>query len=234
AGGRLYRTGDLARRHGDGSLEYVGRADQQVKIRGFRIELGEIEARLAAHPGVRGAAVVAREGPGGVRLVGYVAAPAAAGEGLEAALAAALRAELPDYMVPARIVRLDALPLTPNRKLDRKALPDPEWQGRDAVAPRTGTERRLAAIWAELLEIDGFGVTDGFFELGGHSLLLTRLAARVRQEFAVELPLSLVFEALTVERLALRIDGDATPPDAARRDADVDVMSGLLDELEHL
>ncbi|MGQ9371961.1 amino acid adenylation domain-containing protein, partial [Azospirillum sp. A39] len=200
-GGRLYRTGDLARRHGDGSLEYVGRADQQVKIRGFRIELGEIEARLAAHPGVRGAAVVAREGPGGARLVGYVAAPAAAGEGLEAALVAALRAELPDYMVPARIVRLDALPLTPNRKLDRKALPDPEWQGAPYVPPSNAVQQALARSWEEILGVERVGLDDGFFALGGDSIVSIQVVSRMRQLGWAVTPRQ-IFEGQTVRAIA--------------------------------
>ncbi|WP_146208143.1 AMP-binding protein, partial [Azospirillum sp. TSH64] len=167
-GGRLYRTGDLVRQRGDGVIEYVGRIDHQVKIRGFRIELGEVEARLRAQQGVREAAVVARDGSSGKRLVGYVV-PAGddAGDGLVERLRAGLKAALPDYMVPTHLVVLERLPLTPNGKLDRKALPEPEVSSSVQVPPRSAAERALAALWCELLRLESVGVTDNFFELGG-------------------------------------------------------------------
>ncbi|HEX2093968.1 MAG TPA: amino acid adenylation domain-containing protein, partial [Longimicrobiaceae bacterium] len=164
-GGRLYRTGDLARWLPEGVIEYLGRNDAQVKVRGFRIELGEIEARLAEHPGVRAAVVVAREdAPGDRRLVAYYT-----GEELGAeALRSALGLRLPEYMVPAAYVRLEALPLTPNGKLDRRALPAPQWGGGEGyVAPRTATEEVLAGIWAEVLRLERVGVKENFFEVGG-------------------------------------------------------------------
>ncbi|WP_042703975.1 alpha/beta fold hydrolase, partial [Azospirillum sp. B506] len=180
-GGRLYRTGDLVRQRADGVIEYVGRIDHQVKIRGFRIELGEVEARLRAQDGVREAAVVARDGSSGKRLVGYVVPAVQAEDGFAERLRAGLKAALPDYMVPAHIVTLERLPLTPNGKLDRKALPEPEVASTSAqVAPRSEAERALAALWCELLRLDSVGVTDNFFELGGDSILSIQLVSRAR------------------------------------------------------
>ncbi|MBW5281365.1 amino acid adenylation domain-containing protein [Burkholderia gladioli] len=202
--GRLYRSGDLARWRADGELEYLGRDDHQVKIRGFRIEPGEIEAQLAACEGVREAAVIAREdGGAGARLVAYVVAEP--DEALAAALRARLAAVLPDYMVPAAFVRLDALPLTPNGKLDRRALPAPDalaFAHQDGEAPRDEREASLAALWSELLGVERIGRHDDFFALGGHSLLAVRLLARISQTFGVTLPLSTVFSATTLARLA--------------------------------
>ena len=179
---RLYKTGDLGRWREDGTIEFLGRNDFQVKVRGFRIELGEIEARLAEHPALRETAVLAREdGAGGKRLVAYYTGDAGlAVEDLRAHLAEAL----PEYMVPAAFVHLEALPLTANGKLDRKALPAPEGDAyavRGYEAPQGETEQALAAIWAELLKVDQVGRHDNFFELGGHSLLAVTLIARMRQ-----------------------------------------------------
>ncbi|HYQ53542.1 MAG TPA: amino acid adenylation domain-containing protein, partial [Pseudomonas sp.] len=174
SGGRLYRTGDLVRRRADGALEYLGRIDQQVKIRGFRIELGEIEACLLAEPGVREAAVVARQG----QLVGYVVSDA---EVLLTQLRERLQAQLPDYMVPARLMRLACMPLTPNRKLDRKALPEPELQVREPVAPEGEVECTLAQIWQRVLNLPQVGAEDNFFELGGDSIVSVQVVARARE-----------------------------------------------------
>ncbi|MES2758519.1 MAG: non-ribosomal peptide synthase/polyketide synthase [Pseudomonadota bacterium] len=200
-GERMYQTGDLARYLADGSIEYLGRIDHQVKIRGFRIEPGEIEATLRAHADV-GEAVVMAHGDADKRLVAYVVGSADAAD-----LRRHLQQSLPDYMVPAQFVMLDALPLSPNGKVDLKALPAPDGrtQGRDYVAPRTAQEETLAAIWCEVLGLERVGVEDNFFELGGHSLLATRMVARIRDTFAVELPLRAVFEAATVATLADRI-----------------------------
>ena len=185
AGERLYRTGDLARYRPDGNIDYLGRIDHQVKIRGFRIELGEIEAALSRIPGVREAVVLAREdSPGDKRLVAYVAGSNGA-EPAAAALRAALQRELPDYMVPAAFVVLDALPLTSNGKVDRKALPAPDIGAQVApqyVAPRTPAEETLCRIWAEVLGIERAGIEDNFFELGGHSLLAVTLIERMRRQ----------------------------------------------------
>ncbi|HEX2569410.1 MAG TPA: amino acid adenylation domain-containing protein [Polyangia bacterium] len=206
-GARLYRSGDLGRWREGGELEYLGRADHQVKIRGFRIELGEIEAALAAHPGVRQAAVVAREDrPGDQRLVAYVVAQAAPIEGGE--LRAALKARLPEYMVPASFVLLDELPLTPSGKLDRRALPAPEAAAvaRTSIAPRTPTEALLAVLWADVLGGGVPGVEEHFFERGGHSLLAIQLLARIRAAMGVELPVRALFEAPTLAGLGQKID----------------------------
>ncbi|MGH3846603.1 MAG: amino acid adenylation domain-containing protein, partial [Pseudonocardiaceae bacterium] len=212
AGARLYRTGDLVRRRGDGNLEFVGRADDQVKIRGFRIELGEIRTALAAHPDIVQTAVVAREDqPGDKRLVAYVVA--AGGNGCRPdSLREHLRQRLPDYMIPSAIVMLNGFPMTPNGKLDRRALPSPEYgspgSGR---APRTPQEQLLCELFAEVLGLAGVGVDDGFFDLGGHSLLATRLIARVRATLGVELELRTLFEDPTVARLAARVGGAGQP-----------------------
>ena len=209
-GGRLYRTGDLARRPAGGGLELLGRADDQVKVSGFRIEPGEIEAALAALPAVRQAVVTARPGAGGdARLVAYVV-PAGETAALDPAeLRRALRATLPEYMVPTFVVPLAALPLTANGKVDRRALPDPDPAGRLAtvlfVPPGTPDEERMAALWRELLETEGVGVEHGFFDLGGHSLLATRLVSRIRGAFGVELPVRAVFEHPTVAGLCRQL-----------------------------
>ncbi|MEV6835684.1 non-ribosomal peptide synthase/polyketide synthase [Streptomyces sp. NPDC051133] len=182
-GERMYRTGDLVRWSADGELEYVGRADQQVKVRGFRIELGEVEEVLRRCPGVAEAAAVATETDGHRRLVGYVVP--AAGEHVEPeAVRRVLGRTLPDYMVPSTVLVLDALPLNPNGKLDRGRLPDagPASRAVHHVAPRTPTERTLAAIWADVLHVERVGVDDNFFELGGDSILSIQVVARARQE----------------------------------------------------
>jgi amino acid adenylation domain-containing protein len=200
APGRLYRTGDRVRWMADGTLEYLGRLDEQVKIRGFRIELGEIEVRLAEHPEVREAVVLAREdAPGDRRLVAYVVGAVEAD-----ALRAHLRQGLPEYMVPGAFVVLDRLPLTAHGKVDRKALPAPELASAEEtyVAPRTPVEEVLAGIWAEVLRLERVGVEESFFDLGGHSLLATRVVSRIRELFDVELPLRALFEHRTVEELA--------------------------------
>ncbi|WP_306563462.1 non-ribosomal peptide synthetase [Delftia sp. 60] len=178
--GRLYRTGDLVRWNAQGQIEYLGRLDHQIKVRGLRIELGEVEAQLLARPGVREAVVVAAQGAGGTRLLAYVAAPQA-GEGLAAELRQALAAVLPDYMLPSAIVVLDAFPLTPNGKVDRKALPEPEMASTQQYeAPQGELEEMLACIWAEVLGVERVGRHDSFFELGGHSLLALKLLERMR------------------------------------------------------
>jgi amino acid adenylation domain-containing protein len=193
-GARLYATGDLARYRADGTIEFLGRADHQVKVRGFRIELGEIEAALVACPDVR-AAVVTTFGSGqDVRLVAYVVGTP------DDTL---LRRRLPEYMVPALVVPLDALPLTPNGKVDRKALPAPEFTAlSDHVAARNPVEEVLAGIWSEVLERPRIGVHDDFFRIGGHSLLAAKVLARVREAFAIDVPIHRMFAAPTVSGLA--------------------------------
>ncbi|WP_449124152.1 amino acid adenylation domain-containing protein [Pseudomonas viridiflava] len=194
-GGRLYRTGDLARYRAAGVIEYAGRIDHQVKIRGHRIELGEIEARLQAQAQVREVIVLALDG----QLVAYLVPgdPAQDPQTLRETLKAELKAHLPDYMVPTHFVLLDAMPLTANGKLDRKALPAPDASQLQAqyVAPEGELEQQLAAIWADVLKVEQVGRTDNFFELGGHSLLATQVISRIRQQLSVELSLRHLFEA---------------------------------------
>jgi len=204
-GSRLYRTGDLARWRTDGRLDFLGRADQQVKIRGFRIEPGEVEAALTALPSIAQAAVVADDG----RLTAYVVARDG-GAVDSAAVRLALAERLPKHMLPSSIVALAALPLSPNGKLDRAALPDApaQTQTRLAVPPRDALEFQLLRIFDDLLQTPGLGVTDDFFDHGGHSLLAVRLMARVRGECGHAVPLAALFERPTVEHLAHVIRDD--------------------------
>ncbi|MBM7114700.1 non-ribosomal peptide synthase/polyketide synthase [Archangium primigenium] len=208
-GARMYRTGDKVRLLADGTLEYLGRLDHQVKVRGFRIELGELDAVLAQHPAVQDVLTLAREDvPGDKRLVAYLVARP--GQSVDVAeLRAFLARQVPEYMVPSAFVALSALPLSPNGKVDRKALPAPEAsrsETRAFVAPRNPTEQLLASLWSQVLGVERVGSGDHFFELGGHSLLATQVVSRVRAAFRVELPLRVLFEAPTLEALALKID----------------------------
>ncbi len=201
-GERLYRTGDLARVQADGNIEYLGRLDHQVKIRGYRIELGEIEHRLAGHDQVKEAVVLVRESQASKYLVAYYVAEEAIAD---SALSAFLAQQLPDYMVPAHYVPLAAMPLTANGKLDRKALPDPEYgAGDDYVAPAGELEEQLAGLWSEVLGLpkEAISVTKSFFELGGHSLSSTILANKITRLFGITIPLKTLFEYPTIVTLA--------------------------------
>jgi amino acid adenylation domain-containing protein len=238
-GARLYKTGDLARYRKDATLEFLGRIDNQVKVRGYRIELGEIEATLADHPGVKSCAVLAREDePGNEQLVGYVVSRENKSLAVDE-LRQFMKQRLPDYMVPAQFVFLPSFPLTPNGKVDHKALPPPgkrrretgetvasqttfqqpitepsgngangavnEKVGDASAEPQTETERALATIMAEILNVEKVGLNDDFFELGGHSLLAIKLATRVKDELAIDMPLATLFEAPTVAALAKKL-----------------------------
>ncbi|MFB2835830.1 condensation domain-containing protein, partial [Floridanema evergladense] len=202
---RLYKTGDLARYLPDGNIEYLGRIDNQVKIRGFRIELGEIEAVLSQHPQAQGAVVMAREDiPGDKRLVAYITTETEATPTSDE-LRQYLKGKLPEYMVPSAIVFLETFPLTPNGKVDRRALPCPDFQSSQTdkyAAPRTPIEEILTYLWGQILKLNQVGIHDNFFELGGHSLLATQLISRIRSHFQVELPLRSLFGAPTVAELA--------------------------------
>jgi natural product biosynthesis luciferase-like monooxygenase protein len=225
-GARMYGTGDLVRRRADGKLDFLGRADHQVKLRGYRIELGEIEAALEAQPGVRQAVVLAREDtPGDVRLVAYVTGGAA-----EAALRAGLGAVLPEHMVPANIVALEAFPLTPNRKVDRKALPAPGVRGvaeAAFVAPASDVESRIAAIWARVLGVPKVGARDNFFALGGHSLLAVQAHREIREALgATKLSITDIFRFPTLSALAAHLDDGPKPVVQAAPVAGLDTQAG--------
>jgi acyl-coenzyme A synthetase/AMP-(fatty) acid ligase len=194
-GERLYRTGDLARYLNDGTIEFLGRIDGQMKIRGHRVEPGEVETALSGHASVAQAAVAVREViPGSPSLVAYLVPAGASGVDSDA-LRAFLAATLPDYLIPSHFVALDALPLTPSGKVDRRALPAPaRATGDDFVAPLLSGDRWIAGEWASLLGLERVGLRDHFFRLGGHSLLATRLVSRLRQTLGAEIPVRLVFE----------------------------------------
>ena len=206
-GARLYRTGDLVRYQQDGRLEYLGRLDHQLKLRGFRIELGEIETVLRENSAVRDAVVVAHKTEtGDKQLVAYVVVndPLATKE-----LRDQLKQKLPHYMIPAAFVALDKLPLSPNGKIDRHALPAPGALTQDVetdfVAPRNQIEEIIAGIWVSVLGLEQAGIHNNFFHLGGHSLLATQVIARINEAFQIDLPLSCLFESPTVAVLAERV-----------------------------
>ncbi|MEM6403793.1 MAG: amino acid adenylation domain-containing protein, partial [Cyanobacteria bacterium P01_D01_bin.116] len=198
---RLYKTGDLARYLKDGNIEYISRIDNQVKIRGFRIELGEIEAKIAEHSNIQEVAVIAREIiPGDKRLVAYIVCSEENTNNITTKLRDFLKQKLPQYMIPNSFVVLDALPLTPSGKVDRKALPAPKAskpQTETFVAPRDSLEQQLVQIWEQVLGIQPIGVTDNFFELGGHSLLTVRLVAEIEKVTQKKLPLAALFQFTT-------------------------------------
>ena len=234
--GRLYRTGDRVRRAPTGRLEYLGRLDEQVKVRGFRIELGEIESVLASHPAVTRAVASVRRTPesGEARLAGYVVLCDGAEEReVLGELDARLRRALPDYMVPSALVRLDALPLSPNGKVDRRALPEPaeSADARAYEAPRSPLEARIALEWARVLRVERAGVHDDFFALGGHSLLAMRVVAALGEVLPVSLTIGALFDARTVAGLA-QLTVRTMAAHAATTDAnDLDALLGELERL---
>ncbi|MFE1744071.1 amino acid adenylation domain-containing protein [Coleofasciculus sp. H7-2] len=205
---RLYKTGDLVRYLTDCNIEFLGRIDEQVKIRGFRVETGEIEAALSEYPQIKSVAAIAKEDKSGNhRLAAYIVSKEK--NVTEQELRKFLQQKLPDYMIPSVFTNLDALPLTANGKVDRRTLSELEIQTNVStrfVAPRTPTEEKLAQIWAEVLGVERVGLHDNFFELGGHSLMATKILARIRQTFSVELPIRSLFEAVTIVELSDRIE----------------------------
>jgi acyl carrier protein len=208
-GARLYRTGDLVRYRANGDLEFLRRTDGQVKLRGFRIELGEIEAALMGHPSVREAVVLAREDePGQNKLVAYLTYEPGAEELKYGQWRSYLKQQLPDYMLPSVVMKLEHMPLNNNGKLDRRALPAPDRTETDKgfCAPRNSIEEILTGIWCELLFQPQIGIHDNFFELGGHSLFATQMINQVREIFQVDIPLRAVFEEGTVAGLAALIE----------------------------
>jgi amino acid adenylation domain-containing protein len=214
-GSRLYKTGDLARYRADGILEYLGRVDDQVKVHGYRIELGEIDATLAAHPQVRSCTVLLREDtPGNKQLVGYVV-PHAGETPVPENLRGFLRDRLPDYMVPAHFVTLESFPLTQNGKVDRKALPAPTYEtatGTQAfAAPGSDAERRLAAIWADLLKLERVGVHDDIFDLGATSLMVVSAVSRIQAAFGAMPAIQTLFENPTIAQMAVALEGTGSP-----------------------
>ncbi len=221
-GERLYRTGDRVRRLSDGAIEFLGRLDGQIKLRGFRIEPGEIEAMLVRHPKVGECSVVLRDDvPGGPALVAYLTGSGPAALGVAAEARAYLRDRLPAFMIPAQFVVLDALPLSPNGKVDRRALPPPSGSRPELevafAAPHTDTERSLATLWQDLLGVERVGREDNFFELGGHSLLAVTLFADIERVFGVRLPLAALFQAPTLDRLATEIEQARRAPSSVPR-----------------
>ena len=218
AAGRIYRTGDLGRVRNDGLLECLGRIDHQVKVRGYRIELGEIEAVLADHPDLAHVLVVTREDrPGDVRIIAYAVAKQVMPTAETLRSYAGRR--LPDYMIPQHFIALERIPLLPNGKVDRRALPAPDAAALPAgseIPPRDDTERRVLAAMEEVLNLPGFGIQGDFFTLGGHSLLAARLVSRLNRELEIHLPLRSIFEAPTAERLAAMIKSGNTAPQPKR------------------
>jgi acyl carrier protein len=231
-GARLYRSGDLARYLPDGNSEFLGRIDNQIKIRGYRIEPGEIQTVLGQHPSIRESVVILREESAEDRqLIAYVVAisstPISASE-----LRTYLQQKLPQYMVPSVFIFLDSLPLSPNGKVDLKALPEPDTDRPELekafLAPRTPTEELLAQIWSKVLKIDKVGVYDNFFDLGGHSLLATQVVSRVRDSFHAEILLRSLFEHPTVAGLAQQIE------EAQARMFGTEKKTALITKLESL
>lgn len=229
-GARMYQTGDLVCWRADGKLDFLGRTDHQIKLRGYRIELGEIEAVLEAQAGVTQAVVIAREDlPGDLRLVAYLTGPLHI-----AGLRADLEGLFPDHMLPAHFVKLDTFPLTPNRKVDRKALPVPTTKPLEPegyIAPASDIEGQIAAIWARILGVSKVGGKDNFFALGGHSLLAVQAHREIRDSLgAAKLSITDIFRFPTLQALATHLDdrpkaATATTAVSGRADARVDAMA---------
>jgi hypothetical protein len=233
AGARLYRTGDLAKYNSNGEIEFLGRMDDQVKLRGFRIELGEIEAALCGHEQVGKAVVVVSErSPGEKQLAAYLVKEGTA-ELSSRELRTYLSERLPEYMIPAAFVWLEELPLTTNGKVNRRALPEPQWEtlGADGeyVAPRTPLEEVLAGIWCEVLGLERVSIYVDFFEIGGHSLLAMLTTSRIREMFQWELSLQAIFQCGTIARLAEHIESHATAAGV-----DVETMARVLVQMNTL
>lgn len=205
--GKLYKTGDLARYLPDGNIEFLERIDNQVKIRGFRIELGEIETTLNQFPQIKETLVIAKENEKGNQyLVAYLIIEKTI---LVREIRQFLETKLPDFMIPSAFVFLEKFPLTPNGKIDRKALPEPDFtvnQDNEFIAPRNEIESKIAQIWQEILGFQKIGINDNFFELGGHSLLATQVVSRLRTIFQIELPLRYLFQSPTIAQLSQFID----------------------------
>jgi amino acid adenylation domain-containing protein len=224
---RMYRTGDLARWRPDGRIEFLGRIDHQVKLRGFRIELGEIENVLTQHPAIRQAVVLAREDtPGDKRLAAYLTVHPNAAAPTVSELRAFLQTQLPEYMLPAVFTTLEAFPLTPNGKVDRRALPAPETSrpelANNFVAPRNETERMLAGIWQEALKLEQVGVDDNFFELGGHSLLVVQIHQQILLHFQTDLTIAQMFQFPTIRSLAQHLSRSTVEPASSPRQSAID------------
>ncbi len=231
AGERLYRTGDIARYRADGQLEVLGRIDHQVKVRGFRIECGEIESVLSTHPIIEQVVVDAQlDNTGENRLIAYYISQ---GDSITAAeLREYLKRSLPDYMLPSVFIKLDAFPLTPNGKIDKKVLPSPSGASDELtqiyVPPENSVQTQLCSIWADVLGIERVGIRDNFFDLGGHSLQASRVIARLRETLQFDVPLRLFFENPTIADLALAITELQ-----ASQEADDDILQ-MIEELEDL
>jgi nonribosomal peptide synthetase DhbF len=215
-GQRLYRSGDMARYRADGAIEFLGRRDRQVKLHGQRVELEEVEARVAAHPGVNGAAVVVDDRDGGQLLVAYFTAVHGS-DVTSADLRAFLKELLPIHMIPTTYIRLAELPRTSSGKIDRRALPTPPRTRASLetafVAPRTPVEATVALIWAEMLGVDHVGIHDDFFDLGGHSVLAMQVMARVKETLSIDAPiLAALFQTPTIAGVVAALEDDAAGP----------------------
>jgi acyl carrier protein len=223
-GGRIYRTGDLVLIGPDGEIEFIGRTDHQVKVRGYRIELGEIEARLGLHPAVAEAVVVAREDKADdVRIVAYLRYKA--GVVPEKELADHVRAALPEFMVPVHFVKMDAFPLTPNAKVDRKALPRPSEVKQEAktiefIVPSNEIQQRIAETFKRVLGVERVGALDNFFQLGGHSLLAVQVHRELKKNVAPQLSITDIYRFPTVSGLAGHIQGSSAANDQLSKIAD--------------